>query len=155
MVHHLSEMTGREILAAYAEKSEQPGSALWYISFGLRMLWGRIPQLGRAPKQCFVIRRGYDELILGKNVLVLDDVATTGGSVGEVVKTVQLHGGIVAGVGVLWNRGDVTSADFGNVPKFVSVVNRGFGTFTPEGCARIGPCSRGVPINTNLGKGRI
>ncbi|KKU86195.1 MAG: Orotate phosphoribosyltransferase [Parcubacteria group bacterium GW2011_GWA2_47_9] len=51
--YHLSEITEREVFGVYAEKAEG-GDA-------------------------FVIKRGYDKVVAGKNVLVVEDVLTTGG----------------------------------------------------------------------------
>src|ERR1700734_2304052 len=56
--YHMSELTGRQILAVYADKDGQGG---------------------------FVVKRGYDQLISGKRVLIVEDTVTTGGSMRKVV----------------------------------------------------------------------
>lgn len=59
-----------------------------------------------------VLRRGFDELIKGKNVLVAEDVITTGGSVIEAINAVKECGGIIKGVAVLADRSG-GNVDFG------------------------------------------
>ena len=49
------------------------------------------------------IRRGF-EVHEGQNILVIEDVITTGGSVQEVMKEVKKMGGVISGVGVLVDR---------------------------------------------------
>ncbi|MDP3725944.1 MAG: phosphoribosyltransferase family protein [bacterium] len=151
VAHHLTEMNGHEVLGVYAEKSQKLGSPLWYICFGLRLLWQQIPQLGVAPKEYFVIKRGYDKLILGKRVLVVEDVLTTGGSVKKVVEATRAISGNVIGLGALCNRGRVTERDVGNVPKLIALTSVTFSAWTEEECPL---CRENIPINTNVGKGR-
>lgn len=122
--HHLTEMNGYEVLAVYAEKSD--GNA-------------------------FVIRRGYDKLIVGKNVLVVEDVLTTGGSAKEVIRATRAIGGNVIGLGVLWNRGGITPPDVADVPKLTALVNIKLDAYDETACPL---CERNVPINTDVGKGR-
>ena len=74
---HLSELTGREVLAVYAEKV-QDGS--------------------------FVIKRGYDKLIKDKRVLILEDIVNTGGSVEKVFEMAKAMAREVVGVACLCNR---------------------------------------------------
>ena len=52
-------------------------------------------------KMC--IRRGF-EVHEGQNILVIEDVITTGGSVQEVMNEVKKMGGVISGVGVLVDR---------------------------------------------------
>ena len=49
------------------------------------------------------IRRGF-EVNEGQNILVIEDVITTGGSVQEVMNEVKKMGGVISGVGVLVDR---------------------------------------------------
>ena len=53
------------------------------------------------------IRRGFG-IDPGQNILVVEDVITTGGSVNEVIDQVIKHGGIIAGVGVMVDRSNGT-----------------------------------------------
>ena len=123
--HHLSEFTGHEVLGVYAEKSEGG-----YV---------------------FVIKRGYDKLIAGKNVLVVEDVLTTGGSAKKVVEVTRAIGGNVVGLGVLCNRGGITPQDVADVPKLISLVNMRLVAWDESDCPL---CKQNVPVNTDVGKGR-
>ncbi len=125
MAHHLSEMNSREVFGVYAEKSEG-GDA-------------------------FIIKRGYDKLIAGKNVLVVEDVLTTGGSAKKVVEATRAIGGNVVGLGVLCNRGGITPQDVADVPKLTSLVNVKLDAWDETTCPL---CERNVPVNTDVGKGR-
>lgn len=75
--YHLTKMKGKEILGVYAEKM---------------------------PDKSMAFTRGYDALIRGKNVLVIEDLVTTGGSVKKVVDLVRETGGNVTAVCVMVNR---------------------------------------------------
>ena len=121
--HHLSELDGRNVLAVYAEKSGDG----------------------------FVIQRGYDKLISGKKVLVVEDILTTGGSVKKVVETVRALGGQVTAVAALCNRGGVTAEGLGNLPELFALVNLQLEAWDEKECPL---CAKNVPVNTSIGKGR-
>lgn len=123
--HHLSLLSHREILGLYAEKIEGTKD--------------------------FVIKRGYDKLLPKKNVLVLEDILTTGGSVKKVIELVRTLEGNVVGLGVLCNRGGITKEEIGHVPKLQSLVSISLEAWEPNYCPL---CAQGVAINTNVGKGR-
>ncbi len=98
----------------------------------------------------FVLKRGYDKLVAGKKCLVVEDVLNTGGSAAAVVELVRATGGEVVGVGVLCNRGGVTLDAVGNPPELYALVNVTMEAWDEEVCPL---CERGVPINTDVGKG--
>ncbi len=122
--HHLTEINGHEVLGVYAEKSEGGDT--------------------------FVIKRGYDKLIAGKNVLVVEDVLTTGGSAKKVVEATRATGGNVVGLGVLCNRGGITPQDVADVPKLTALVNVQLDAWAEAECPL---CEQNIPINTDVGKG--
>lgn len=122
--HHLLEITGREVFGVYAEKTEDGG---------------------------FVIKRGYDKLVAGKNVLVVEDVLTTGGSAKKVVEAVRTLGGNIIGLGVLCNRGGITPSDVANPPTLFALINVKLDSWDEADCPL---CVQDVPINTDVGKGR-
>jgi orotate phosphoribosyltransferase len=99
----------------------------------------------------FVVKRGYDKLIKEKRVLIVEDILTTGGSVKKVVEIVQKLEGIIVGVGALVNRGGVTAADVGGVPKLMALANVTLDAWDESACPL---CAQNVPINTDVGKGR-
>ena len=102
------------------------------------------------PDKLFAFHRGYDRYIAGKNILVVEDVLTTGGSVRKVIELVRQHGGNVVGLSALCNRGGVQAHDVGDVP-IASLLTIDLATYTAAECPF---CKQGVPINTDLGKGR-
>jgi orotate phosphoribosyltransferase len=123
--YHLSYLTGREVLAIYAEKSDDGNS--------------------------FVIKRGYDKLIAKKEVLVVEDILNTGGTARKVVEAVRAIKGKVIGVGCLCNRGGVTYRDLSYVRMLHSLVNIKLDAWDEADCPL---CAQGVPVNTDVGKGR-
>ena len=139
VAHHLTEMSGREVLGVYAEKE---GTELTSSSYG---------PFPPKHEDGFVIKRGYDKLIVGKNVLVVEDVLTTGGSARKVIEAVRAIGGNVVGLGILCNRGGVTSEKVGNVPKLFALLNITMEAWNAEQCPL---CKNSVPINTDVGHGR-
>ncbi|WP_431711617.1 adenine phosphoribosyltransferase [Glutamicibacter uratoxydans] len=48
-----------------------------------------------------------DEIVPGTRVLILDDVLATGGTVGSAARLIERAGGVVAGVGVVLELGDL------------------------------------------------
>lgn len=99
----------------------------------------------------FAFRRGYELLVPNKRVLVVEDVLTTGSSVLKVVNAVRSLGGEVIGVAALCNRGGVTVGDIGNVPKLFSCAEFKLDSWNEDQCPM---CAQGIPINTEVGKGR-
>lgn len=99
----------------------------------------------------FVFNRGHRAFVSGRRVLVAEDVLNTGGSVKKVVEAVREAGGEVVGVAALCNRGGVTPADVGNVPRLEALVNVKLDAYDEADCPL---CKQGVPINTDVGKGR-
>lgn len=124
LAYHLSEIKGKEIHGVYAEKDTDKN---------------------------FIITRGYDKFVKGKNVLVVEDLATTGGSVKKVVDVARQNGANVVGVCIMVNRNqeEVTSELF-QAPLIV-------GKFIPaqawdeKDCPL---CKKGVPINITMGHGK-
>lgn len=103
-----------------------------------------------AADKTFSFHRGYDRFIPGKNILVVEDVLTTGGSARQVIELVRQHGGNVIGLSALCNRGNVQPSDVGNIPVH-TLITIPLETYTEEECPF---CQEGVPINTEQGKGR-
>ena len=98
-----------------------------------------------------VFTRGNDKYLKNKNVLVLEDLTTTGNSVKKVVENVRSAGGNVVGVSVMINKNptDVTSKTFG-VP-FNSLGEMPVETYDEKDCPL---CKAKVPINTVVGHGK-
>jgi len=99
----------------------------------------------------FIIKRGYDKLITGKKVLIVEDILNTGGTVKKVVRAVRANGGEVVAVADIFNRGGVTAADIGDVPELFSLVEMTLDMWDEKNCPL---CASGVPVNTSVGKGQ-
>ncbi len=98
----------------------------------------------------FTFNRGYDRYIPGKNILIVEDILTTGGSVRQVVELVRQHGGNILGVSALCNRGNVQPSDIGDVP-LSTLIEISLQTYIEEECPF---CRQNIQVNTELGKGR-
>ena len=86
------------------------------------------------------LRRGF-AIAPDQRIVVVEDVVTTGGSVGEVIELVTNLGGDVLGVGTMVNRSGVDNP-FEPTP-FVSLLEAKFPTWDPTECPL---CRDGVPI---------
>lgn len=88
------------------------------------------------------------EKVRNKRVLVIDDTASTGGSVKLAIEEAQVVGGEVVMVAVVVNRGNVT---FGFPPaQEVSLLKLDLVAYPPDECPL---CEQDVPINTDVGHG--
>jgi orotate phosphoribosyltransferase len=96
------------------------------------------------------LRRGYDRLVAGKRVLVVEDILNTGGSIKEAIAAVGAAGGEVVAAAALVNRGGVTAADVG-APALVALLDVALDAWDAAACPL---CRDGVPVNTEVGKGR-
>lgn len=122
---HLSKLTKREVLGIYTEKTVDK-------------------------KQIFT--RGYDKLVKGKRILVVEDITTTGGSVLKVIKSVRQAKGKIIAVCVLVNRDPSNvNAKLLSVTSFTALSEVKFEAWDEKDCPL---CKKGVPINTTVGKGR-
>ena len=83
-------------------------------------------------------RRAF-EIPAGARVLVVEDVVTTGGSVGEVIDLVRAAGGEVAGVVSLIDRGGKKKFD----APFWPLLQLEVESWEPSECAL---CDTGVPL---------
>ena len=104
----------------------------------------------KAPEGGMALRRGYDALVRGRRVLVVEDVVNTGGSLADTIRAVRAAGGTVAGAVALCNRGGVTAADL-DVPSLHALLELSLDSWAADECPL---CRRGVPVNTAVGKGR-
>ncbi len=124
VAHHLSEMTGKNVAAVYADKDGEGG---------------------------FIVKRGYDRLIDGRKILVVEDLMTTGGSVKKVIDASRKAGADIVGVTAICNRGDVTAKDIGDLPRFEALLNVHLDSWEEKDCPL---CERDIPVNVEVGHGR-
>lgn len=122
--YHLSNLKNKEILGVYTEKDAEKNQ---------------------------VFTRGYDKLVHGKNVLVIEDLTTTGGSVKKVVESIRNAGGTVAGVCVMVNKDPehVTSEIIG--APFSSLAVLTTESYEEKECPL---CQQNIPIDTRVGHGK-
>lgn len=121
--HHLSQMKGKEILGVYAEKKDDD----------------------------LVFTRGYDKFLHGANVLVIEDLCTTGGSLKKVIDSAKSCGANVIAASVMVNRDpqNVDESVFG-VP-FSPLAVYETASYSAEECPM---CKTGIPVNTKVGHGK-
>lgn len=87
VAHFLSEMSGREVLGIYTEKSIDGGQ---------------------------VFTRGYDNFIKNKKVLIVEDIVTTGGSLLKTASAVKEAGGDIVSVSAMVNKNkDINTENLG------------------------------------------
>ncbi|MBI4137265.1 orotate phosphoribosyltransferase [Candidatus Roizmanbacteria bacterium] len=98
-----------------------------------------------------VFKRGYDTFIKGRNVLVVEDLTTTGGSVRKSVDSVKAAGGDVIAVSIIGNRRpDRVTSEVVGAPLF-SLVELATRDYEESECIW---CKEGRPINTEVGHGK-
>lgn len=124
VAHHLSDLSGREVLGIFTEKDKDKNQ---------------------------VFTRGYDKYIKNKNILVVEDFTTTGESVKKTVNSVKAAGGNIVSVCVMVNRdpGRVNSEFMGAPFDAISVYE--IPSYTADECPL---CKDGVPVNTSVGHGK-
>lgn len=96
------------------------------------------------PEGGFFFSRGYAEMIPGKRVLLVEDIVTTGGSIGAVAGEVTRLGGTVVGIVALVNRGGV------KLPDLHTLASLDIESWLPEDCPL---CKQNVPLDTKVGHG--
>lgn len=98
-----------------------------------------------------ILKRGYDKLVRGKRVLIVEDILTTGSTVRKLIKLAQSHGAHVVGVVAICNRGGVIHADLGLEEKlFKSLHHVSFAAFDVE---EMPDWLAERPINIDVGHG--
>lgn len=124
--YHLSEITGKEVLGVWGDKKK--------------------------PKGFEFERGGFLEAVRGKRTLLLEDMVNQMFSIKELLKIVNEAGGIPIGVGAIAaNRG--VSAEAIGVPKLIKLCSIEYDAWVPEDCAKVGLCSRHIPIIEDVGHG--
>lgn len=122
--YHLSRLTHKEVLGVYTEKNANKNQ---------------------------IFTRGYDKLIAGKNILVVEDITTTGGSVKKVIDSVKSAGGKVSAVCVIVNRdpNNINSQTLGT--DFYPLAEIKVNAWEEKDCPL---CKKNIPINIEYGHGK-
>lgn len=129
--YHLSNLKNKEVLSAYTEKDKGTTATV--------------------AESEHIFRRGYDKIVKGRKVLVIEDLTTTGMSVKKVVEAVKAAGGVVLAVCAMINRD----------PKHVNSQTLGF-PFDSLGVIQADAyeekecplCRSNIPINTEYAHGK-
>lgn len=121
---HLSKFMNKEVLSLYTEKNEGGNQ---------------------------IFTRGNEKYIDGRNVLIIEDTVTTGGSVMRVVNSVKKANGNIIGVCSMINRDteNITAAKLG-IP-FSSLSEIKTVSYEASDCLM---CKNNIPINIEVGHGR-
>jgi orotate phosphoribosyltransferase len=131
--YHLSKQNKKDVVSVYTEKDKGTSSS------------------GAESNQIFT--RGYDKYVKDKNVLVVEDIVTTGISIKKVVKAVKKAGGKIVEVCAMANINSeprsITERLIG--AKFSSLAELPVVLYDDNKCEL---CKRNIPINTNLGHGK-
>lgn len=122
--YHLSKLKKKEIFGIFTEKDDQNNQ---------------------------VFKREYDKLVKDKNVLIVEDLTTTGGSVKKVVNSVRKAGGKIVAVCVMINRdpANITSITIGAPLSYLGIFKAE--SFDEKDCPL---CKKNVEINTAIGHGK-
>lgn len=120
---HLSRITGKEILSVFTEKTPDDGQ---------------------------IFKRGYDLLVKGKRVLIVEDTTTVGSSIKKTLAAVVAAGGNTVQISVVANRDPklVKSETFG-VP-FSALAELPFESYAED---EVPDWLKKIPINTTVGHG--
>lgn len=90
-----------------------------------------------------VVQRGQEKLVSGRNVLVVTDVLENNIVMNKLIDAVRISGGMVVGVGAIWNQCKLNTADLMNVPKLISLID----LKVEEWGAPCPLCAQKIPIN--------
>lgn len=126
MAHHLS------LPSVFAEHQEKPDKSSKEI---------------RPP---FRLKRGFDKLVRGKKVLIVDDIVNTGHSIRETATAVRNAGGQVVGAAAYCSRGNANAESMG-VPEFIYLVEFSIPSWSSEECQL---CKNNIPVNTEFAHGQ-
>jgi len=124
VAHHLSKIKKKSILGIFTEKDADKNQ---------------------------IFERGFDKLVKGKQVLVVEDITTTGGSAKKAADSVKKAGGNVVMVSVMVNR-DPEKVN----AKVIGYPYKPLATFNIESYdEKVCPlCQKNIPINTEVGHGK-
>lgn len=98
----------------------------------------------------FAFHRGYDRLVAGKRVLVVDDVVNTGLSVRQTAAAVRMAGGEVVAIAALVDRGNVDATSLG-VADYAYLLQYAIPDWSAADCPL---CKTGVPVNVRYAHGQ-
>lgn len=124
--YYLSKLTSRDVMGIYTEKT---------------------------PDKQQIFTRGFDKYVKGKNVLIVEDNVTTGGSVKKVVAAVKRAGGkvieVCAMTNINTNPKSITDKTIG--AKFSYLIELPVSLYDEIDCPL---CKDNIPVDTTHGHGK-
>lgn len=121
--HHLSLLKNKEVLSIYTEKT---------------------------PEKDQIFTRGFDKIVKGKKVLIVEDIVTTGGSVKKVINSViKSEGEVIAVCSIVNKDPDHIDPAFIGAP-YTYLTTYDTQVYDEKECPL---CEQNIPINTTLGHG--
>lgn len=118
-------------------------------ALALRLPFVYAERAQRHGEKNFELRRGFGELVDGREVLVVDDIINTGFSIRLAIEAVRAAGGTVSAAATWVNRGNVYAPDLG-VESLVFLDE----VLLPAWPAKTCPlCAKNVPVNTRYAHG--
>ena len=118
------------------------------LSTAFERMTGRRPDVAFAEKQGEEFRferMGFDKVIRGKKVLIVEDIGSSGITVKKVVDQVRLLKGRVVETCFLWNRGNITSTQVGS--PTCALITETIQDWDPEDCPDWGE----LPLVSDIG----
>ena len=93
----------------------------------------------------FVLNRGFDAVVRGRRVLIVEDMINQGWTIGLLVEAVRRAGGEVVGVGAVAYNGGMSAEALG-VPLFTGLCEFNYPVMAENDCEQFGWCAESVPI---------
>jgi len=94
----------------------------------------------------FKLRKCFREFVKDKNIIIVDDIYSSGKTISLLQKVIIENGGSVVGVFCIWNRSLQKSLDRHTFTNIRSLVTLGIDAYDYQDCYQ---CKEGLPI-TNL-----
>jgi len=118
----------------------------WLTLFGESL---KIVILEKDGEDQYVLKRGYDQIVKNQNVLLVEDILTTGKSVALCIDTLRQNQANVVQIVNIWQRGAEIEAR--GVP-ITPLMKKVLPMFEAADCPL---CQQGIPVNIKLGKGAL
>ncbi|HRH23338.1 MAG TPA: phosphoribosyltransferase family protein [Candidatus Magasanikbacteria bacterium] len=159
LVSWMEQKVARDYQIEVVVGPETGGTRIAGILAGLLSITASTDVIGIPAKKAGTEKRDFyledPSLVSGKEVLVVEDVLSTGGSVADVVRMIERYGGRVVAVAAVFNRGNVTAKQTG-APELVCLLTKQIKVWTASACKQDvdGLCKQGIEVNTSLGHGK-
>lgn len=103
------------------------------------------PNRGVIETNIMKFRRGYDKILKGSRVLIIEDIVTTGNSIEKTIQAVEKCGGKVVRISVIWDRRQDTLRRLWRMDDIplISLINYPVCSYWPDECPN---CQAGEPL---------